>query len=217
MHEDIAGLIAQHYRETLIPGKRGQKSKQPPYTLPGSHPLFMLTKSRILFIESAPETAHKKNKKEAFIAAFIAQTLIDARIVTPAQIGIVTPFRAMIAEIKKHLSTEILLNEHFIVDTVERYQGDERKIILFSSTITNARQIASMQSIAAGDKDETDRKLLVSISRASEQFIILGNPDVLQASKPYRQLIAQIEAQQGFINKDFSEKIIKMYDGLNLD
>lgn len=217
MHEAIAGLIAQHYRETLVPGKPQQTSKQAPYTLPGSHALQALSNNRILFIESAPETAHKKNKREAFIAAFIAQTLIDSRIVTPAQIGIVTPFRAQIAEIKKHIRTEILLNEHFIVDTVERYQGDERKIIIFSSTITNARHIASMQSIAAGDNDETDRKLLVSISRASEQFIILGNPEVLRASKPYRLLIAQIEAQQGFIHKDFSEKIISMHGDLNFD
>ncbi|OQP60677.1 hypothetical protein A3860_32265 [Niastella vici] len=217
MHQVIAGLIAQHYRETLIPGKPAQNSTLPPYTLSNGHPLIELTKSRILFIESVPETAHKKNKKEAFIAAFIAQTLIDSGIVTPAQIGIVTPFRAQIAEIKKHLRTDILLNENFIVDTVERYQGDERKIILFSSTITNTRQIASMQSIAAGDKDETDRKLLVSISRASEQFIILGNPEVLRASKPYRLLIAQIEAQQGVINKDFSENIISMHSDLDLD
>jgi DNA replication ATP-dependent helicase Dna2 len=210
MHQDIANLIAQHYRETLITGKPKQTSKAAPYELISDHPLFELTKSRTIFIESAPETALKKNRKEAFIAAFIAQQLIDSGIVKPSQIGIVTPFRAQIAEIKKYIRTDILEDENFIVDTVERYQGDERKIIIFSSTITHPRQIASMQSIAAGDVNETDRKLLVSISRASEQFILLGNAEVLRTSKPYRELIAHIEARNGFLNKRFSENILSM-------
>jgi hypothetical protein len=210
MHQVIADLISQHYREQLITGLPKQNSKSAPYTLTSDHPLFELTKSRIIFIESAPETALKKNRKEAYIAAFIAQQLIDSGIVTPAQIGIVTPFRAQIAEIKKHIRTDILKDEKFIVDTVERYQGDERKIIIFSSTVTNPRQITAMQSIAAGDTDETDRKLLVSISRASEQFILLGNAEVLQSSKQYRSLIAQIETQHGYLHKRFSENILSM-------
>jgi DNA replication ATP-dependent helicase Dna2 len=210
MHQDIANLISQHYRETLITGKPKQTSKTAPYELTSDHPLFELTKSRTIFIESAPETALKKNRKEAYIAAFIAQQLIDAGIVKPSQIGIVTPFRAQIAEIKKYIRTDILEDENFIVDTVERYQGDERKIIIFSSTITHPRQIASMQSIAAGDVNETDRKLLVSISRASEQFIILGNAEVLRTSKPYRELIAHMEARNGFLKMRFSENILNM-------
>lgn len=217
MHSVIANLIAQHYRESLITGLPKQNTKAGAYKLSSDHPLHPLTKSRIVFIESAPEIALKKNKKEAFIAAFIAQTLIDSGIVTPAQIGIVTPFRAQIAEIKKNIRTEILEDEHFIVDTVERYQGDERKIIIFSSTITSMRQVPSIQSIAAADKDETDRKLLVSISRASEQFIILGNPEVLRSSKPYGELITQIEAGNGFLTKDFSENILSLYRELILE
>jgi superfamily I DNA and/or RNA helicase len=67
-----------------------------------------------------------------------------------------------------------------------------------------------MQSIAAGDVNETDRKLLVSISRASEQFIILGNAEVLRTSKPYRELIAHIEARHGFLKMRFSENILNM-------
>ncbi|HEX6430034.1 MAG TPA: ATP-dependent helicase [Niastella sp.] len=214
MHQDIAALISQHYRETLITGLPKQNSKAAPYELTSDHSLYELTKSRTIFIESAPETALKKNKKEAYIAAFIAQQLIDTGIVKPSEIGIVTPFRAQIAEIKKYIRTDILKEENFIVDTVERYQGDERKIILFSSTITNPRQIPSMQSIAAGDHDETDRKLLVCISRASEQFIILGNAEVLRTSKPYRTLIAHMEARSGFLNKLFSENILSMNGGL---
>ncbi|AEV98331.1 hypothetical protein A4D02_22740 [Niastella koreensis] len=208
MHEDIAGLISQHYREPLMSMKLQQKTKAAPYKLTVDDPLFELTASRIVFIESIPENALKKNEQEAIVAAFITQHLIDTGIVTPAEIGIVTPFRAQIAEIKRHLRPDILLNENFIIDTVERYQGDERKIILFSSTVCHARQIPSMQSIAAGDTDKTDRKLLVSISRASEQFILLGNSAVLRTSKQYQELILQIESKNGFIDKQFSENII---------
>lgn len=213
MHEDIAGLIRQHYREDLIPVENKQKTKAAPYKLTAGDPLFELTASRIVFIESIPESALRKNRQEAIVAAFITQHLIEMGIVAPSEIGIVTPFRAQIAEIKKYLRADILLCENFIIDTVERYQGDERKIILFSSTVSNARQIPAMQSIAAGDKDKTDRKLLVSISRASEQFILLGNPEVLRTSKQYQELLTQIELKNGYINKRFSENIINTHPG----
>jgi DNA replication ATP-dependent helicase Dna2 len=208
MHQQIASLITRHYADPLVAGKDKQKSTAAPYVLPEKHLLSPLSPHRIVFIESPSEVGLKKNKQEAEMAATIAQYLIDANIVTPAEIGIITPFRAQITEIKKYIRTELLNDKNFIVDTVERYQGDERKIIIFSTTITCARLVGAIQSIASNDMDKTDRKLLVSISRASEQFIVLGNSEALQAAKAYCEIIDQIKLKNGYLGIDFSDSIL---------
>jgi superfamily I DNA and/or RNA helicase len=89
-------------------------------------------------------------------------------------------------------------SEKLIIDTVERYQGDERKIIIFSTTISDARQIRTIQSVAEDEVSVTDRKLLVSISRAVGQLIILGSPAALGRSLLYRELIEAIRKKGGY-------------------
>jgi len=135
------------------------------------------------------------------IAATIANELIAAGVVVPKDIGIITPFRAQIAAIKEHLRDKLLYDEDLIIDTVERYQGDERKIIIFSTTISDARQIRTIQSVAGDEVSETDRKLLVSISRAVDQLIILGNSAALGRSEMYQALFDQIKKSKGYFEK----------------
>jgi DNA replication ATP-dependent helicase Dna2 len=192
MHQDIAALIAENYPDGLVTGTPEQISTVTPYPLPKDSSFHFLNQHRVIFIESPPGKGFKKNEAEAHLAANIANILFNQCNLPPSEIGIITPFRAQIAAIKEHLCSELLDDETFIVDTVERFQGDERKVIIFSTTITNARQLPSIQSILP-DAISTDRKLLVSISRASEQFIILGNKDALKGSEIYRDLITRIE------------------------
>jgi DNA replication ATP-dependent helicase Dna2 len=80
------------------------------------------------------------------IAATIANELVTAGVVEPKDSGIITPFRAQIAAVKEHLRDQLLENEAFIINTVERYQGDERKIIIFSTTITDGWQIGPFKA-----------------------------------------------------------------------
>jgi DNA replication ATP-dependent helicase Dna2 len=122
-------------------------------------------------------------------------------VVSPGDIGVITPFRAQIAAIKEHLRDGLLENEAFIIDTVERYQGDERKIIIFSTTISDARQIRTIQSVAEDEVSVTDRKLLVSISRAVDQLIVLGNSAALGRSELYREMIERIKERGGYLGR----------------
>jgi DNA replication ATP-dependent helicase Dna2 len=192
MHEDIAGLISRHYRVELKAGLPGQASREPVYSLPEGHFLQSLAEHRIVFVETPAEGGPKRNDKEALVAATIVHELVAAGAVRPADIGIITPFRAQIAAIKEHLRPELLHSEELIIDTVERYQGDERKIIIFSTTIQDARQIRTIQSVAEDEVSLVDRKLLVCISRAVEQLIILGNSRALTASDIYQDLLQSI-------------------------
>jgi len=130
------------------------------------------------------------------MVATIVHELVAAEAVRPADIGVITPFRAQIAAIKEHLRPELLLDEELIIDTVERYQGDERKVIIFSTTIQDARQIRTIQSVAEDEVSLVDRKLLVSISRAVEQLIVLGNSRALSTSPVYQSLLDHVNIQR---------------------
>ena len=65
-----------------------------------------------------------------------------------------------------------------------------------------------MQNIAENDSDKTDRKLLVSISRASEQIIVLGNSDALRSVDAYDKLLSQIINSNGYLGIEFSKKTL---------
>lgn len=209
MHEKIADLICRHYSKPLETGTDGQICKQLSYKFPEFDLLHLLTTSRTVFIETPPDSSLKKNIKEAKLIANIIEALIDEGQVEPKDIGVITPFRAQIMEIKKCLRNRNELREKITIDTVERFQGDERKIILFSTTIASPGQINMLQSIASNDPNQTDRKLLVSISRASEQFILFGNSSVLTASNGYEVLLNQILENNGYVGSAWSEQVLQ--------
>ena len=76
-------------------------------------------------------------------------------------IGIITPYRAQAALLKK----KIKQSENIKIDTVDGFQGKERDVIIFSVTRTTGsyRFLADV------------RRLNVALSRARDKIIIVGN------------------------------------------
>ncbi len=102
-------------------------------------------------------------------------------------IGIITPYRAQIATIRKLFEEELPhLLEYITIDTVERYQGGARDIILLSLCTNKLSQLKSLVSLS---KEGIDRKLNVAMTRAREQLIVLGNKEILGANETYKALI----------------------------
>ena len=101
-------------------------------------------------------------------------------------IGVITPFRAQIAAIL-HLAhvCEIDLTG-VTIDTVERYQGGARDIIIMSGA---ANHIRALEKISSLNFEGVDRKLNVAITRARQQFILTGVENILRQSEAYRDLI----------------------------
>ena len=107
--------------------------------------------------------------------------------------GIITPFRAQIAKIRESLIEHQLDIEGLRIDTVERFQGGAKDIILLSCCANHSRQLKAISSV---NSEGIDRKLNVAITRAREQFILLGNPDILRESSSYADLLEWIESQE---------------------
>lgn len=153
-------------------------------------------------------TNNKSNKKEAEIVVDLIATLYklyNDNGITPEigkRIGVIVPFRAQIAMIKNLLAETALPDATDItIDTVERYQGSQRDIILFSSTIKQYYQLAILSEPILTDGIWIDRKLNVAITRGRKQFFLVGNGSLLQKCPAYKDFIDYIYRQDGIFKR----------------
>ena len=108
-------------------------------------------------------------------------------------LGIITPYRSQIALIKKELekrNIDDLLG--ITVDTVERYQGSERDVIIYSFCVNNESQLQTLPNLTEEDGVIIDRKLNVVLTRSRKRTIIIGNPDLLRMNPIYNRLLDSI-------------------------
>ncbi len=155
----------------------------------------ILIENRLVYMPSATEENDlaKINNNEARNITKVVQDWIEIyRLnnleLTTDSIGIITTFRAQIAAIK-HALKEVDINLDYItVDTVERFQGSARDIIIYSMAVNNE---ARLKQILNADKDGLDRKLNVVITRAKEHFIWTGNQNIIRTNALYSSLLEE--------------------------
>jgi len=199
MHNDIADLINNAYKGELKPGLDAQTKPFRLYNTKSTDKLEKaLSSSRTIFFGSAFEKTSKTNRDEAVKTAGILNLLRDiyGSDFNTEKVGVVTPWRAQIALIKSFISKEPALKD-ITIDTVERFQGSERDIIIISLAVYNSLQVSRMQSL---NIDMIDRKLLVALSRAKEQIIILGNEVVLKDISSYKYILNVIKSKNGYFS-----------------
>jgi superfamily I DNA and/or RNA helicase len=110
------------------------------------------------------------------------------------QLGIIVPYRRQIATV--HTEVANLLSEcgmgnssQLLIDTVERFQGSQRDIIIYGTTIVQYYELERLSELVTIGETLVDRKLNVAITRARKQFIMLGNEQLLSQNVLYSQLI----------------------------
>jgi very-short-patch-repair endonuclease len=91
-------------------------------------------------------------------------------------VGVVTPFRAQANRIRDlvnaHPDASILLNKlELLIDTVHKFQGDERDVMIFSPVISKGAADG-----AVGFLRKTDNLFNVAITRARAALIVVGDP-----------------------------------------
>lgn len=155
--------------------------------------------TRMAFISVQADEAEyyiKSNKREAETVAHLVHTLcqLHSRSGIPfspcKQIGIIVPFRAQIAMIRKALAERHIPDMAGItIDTVERYQGSQRDIIIFSTTVSRPYQLPILSEPVMTDGRELDRKLNVALTRARKQFFMTGNETLLRKCTAYREFL----------------------------
>ena len=97
-------------------------------------------------------------------------------------VGVIVPYRNQIATVRKAIDKYGIGILHDItIDTVERYQGSQRKYIIYGFTIQKYYQLNFLTNNVFEDFDGSliDRKLNVAMTRAEEHLIMVGNPELL--------------------------------------
>jgi len=200
MHSDIADLIRGNYQAELFPGKKSQTASQKIFKINSSNQVEkILASSRVIFIPTGIIRENKYNSVEAFRVNVLLKTIKSAyaKNFTGETAGVITPWRMQISKIKNCIKDEELI-EKVTVDTVERFQGSERDIIIMSLAVYNRAQLENLQSL---NFDKTvDRKLNVALSRAKEQIVILGCEEVLLSSPHYSRIIEIIKDKNGYVS-----------------
>ncbi|MGN0009775.1 MAG: DEAD/DEAH box helicase [Marinilabiliaceae bacterium] len=174
----------------------------------------LLATRRTLFVDSHedhPDTTDqdKVNSREADIVADMTIRILQIykeagkNISAQKTVGIVVPYRNQITAIRSRLTAaphttaeirEILKN--VTIDTVERFQGSERDVIIYGLTVKRVSQLEFLKGSQFVDPSgvSIDRKLNVALTRAREQLFVVGDSEIIKTDPLYSELAQSLNA-----------------------
>lgn len=180
----------------------------PDFTQPQDNLDRLIMNRRMVFIPAeAPNIAtysEKTNLNEARIVATLLEHIyrITSEGFDPNKtVGVIVPYRNQIAMIRKEIENlHIPVLRQISIDTVERYQGSQRDVIIYSFTVRNFSQLNFLTANTFREGEFCiDRKLNVAITRARKQLFLTGNPQILGANITFYKLMEFIRIHNGYI------------------
>ncbi|TFY69329.1 hypothetical protein EVG20_g3185 [Dentipellis fragilis] len=112
------------------------------------------------------------------------------RPVSPEEIGIISPYKAQVRYIKSMLRGARI--EGVTVGSVEQFQGQERRVIILSTTRSNFNR----NKKAFGFLNDPHR-LNVALTRAQAMLIVIGDPTVLGQDLLWRTFLNYVHKRGG--------------------
>ena len=202
MHPEICDLISGPMYEGELrtsPLRKKVPGRLPPN--PFEKPLTIIDTSDLGPVESS-DKGSRLNKLHALLARnFVRHLRLNGVIETNQDLGICTPYSAQSRHIQKLLKEE-RLDSLVQCGTVHRFQGDERRIVLFEIPESSGRR-ALGQFVQGVPPDHVGARLIsVAVSRAQEHFVVLANLTHLDKRLPSNSLLRSIlhkMEQQGCI------------------
>lgn len=115
-------------------------------------------------------------------------------------VGVIVPYRNQIAMIRREIEKlDIPELQAISIDTVERYQGSQRDIIIYSFTIRHRYQLDFLTANCFEEDGRIiDRKLNVALTRARKRLILTGNETTLCTNPLFKNLIDLIKEKGGY-------------------
>ena len=202
MHPTVSAFANHHFygsKLDIVPVEH-QQAPLEWKTFSSNDEMEALVATRRVCFLNAPcpptEDSNKTNRNEARIVAQLVKAIhtLCQRNKLPfdaaRRIGIIVPFRNQISMITRELEKlGIEGTEVITIDTVERYQGSQRDIIIYSTTISQPYQLDILSVTTHTDGQLVDRKLNVALTRARKQLFITGNAHLLRENPIYCSLI----------------------------
>jgi len=180
---DVVGL--PHQLEEWVPISINKRNGTP-----------VIINRRITFFPSEaepPASSAKVNHCEADIVVKLAANIYEKAgngFDSTRTLGIITPYRSQIALIKRNIARlGIDALNGILVDTVERFQGSERDVIIYSFCLNRNYQLRLLANVIEEDGVIIDRKLNVALTRARKQMLLTGVPHLLNLNPVYSNLL----------------------------
>jgi len=133
---------------------------------------------RVAFLDVGGTDAGRTDAIEAERIADLLETYLAAGL-DPGDVGVIAPYRAQVAAIEDHLEDR-LGGETVAVDTVDRFQGSSKEVIVVSF-------------VATADLDgpifEDYRRVNVALTRAKRQLVLVGDAAALQSDPLYARMV----------------------------
>ena len=210
MHPDIAQWpVSMFYREeALLPVPLPhQSAASVGYEVaPADSVDESLATQRMLFFDVMPSDSGqdcKTNVAEARQCADIVCRIrrMAADTWNPGKtVGVIVPYRAQISVIRQEIAQRIGDDDAaaITIDTVERYQGSQRDIIIYSFTVRQTHQLEFLTASTflatphGAEPYSVDRKLNVALTRARKQMIMIGCRHLLRRNALFRSLIDSV-------------------------
>jgi DNA replication ATP-dependent helicase Dna2 len=199
MHEEIMDFPGKWFYENNLQVLNELTQKAViQYKMPNQEPVlgYLIAQRRVVFLpvqSAAQQSAGQKTSAEEallcvrMVLFFKQLWKTNKKKWEPEKsLGIITPWRAQIAQIRSALSEAGIDPNDITVDTVERYQGGARDVIILSTCAHSEWQLNALLNIS---NEGVDRKLNVALTRAREHLIMVGNKPVLQHDERYRRFI----------------------------
>ena len=164
----------------------------------------VLKQQRVMFLNCTPSGASeqafsdKANAAEASVVADLLRRIhrfYGNRFDPVRTVGVIVPYRNQIAMIRQKIEQlNISALEQISIDTVERYQGSQRDVIIYSFTVSRPYQLDFLTSNCFEEKTGKeihviDRKLNVAMTRARKQLLMTGNGALLRRNPIFAKLI----------------------------
>ena len=179
MHPEVAEFAGQHFYGpwlTPVPLPH-QQEKALNYDLPAQDKLDEILKSRrMAFFDG--------NSSMVIDLALRIRRFYGDKFNPQKTLGIIVTYRKQIAAIREALPD-------VAIDTVERYQGSQRDVIIYDFGISRLYQLDFLTASTFVDDEGqvVDRKLNVALTRARRQMLMVGNTRILIHNALLRQLI----------------------------
>jgi hypothetical protein len=184
---------------------RGMVQRAMP-TVRATHPLVAAALHAdfpLVLIRHHESQSQSHNPLEAQLVVELLRPLIDAGLDAQSGFGVVVPHRmqrsAIRALLKPFVKTTALfaeLSEVPGIDTVERYQGSERQVMIVSATESDVAYIRSNEQFLFDI-----RRLNVALSRAQVKVILIASHQVLSYIARDQQMALQSQMWKNYQNQ----------------
>ena len=192
MHPDIAAFPNEFFyqQEQLQPVPcPHQLETELDYPEPSEDVLDdQLKQHRVLFLPADDEAS-----LVADVLRRLYRQIGSKRFDAARSIGVIVTYRHQIALIRREIAKWGLPQlDDLSIDTVERYQGSQRDVIIYSTGVQDHDGLDFLTANCFQEDGHTiDRKLNVALTRARKQLILTGNRALLKQNKIFSAFIAR--------------------------